>query len=83
MLLDGINSIVSKLKDPTWVIVLLRCRGIWHIYNATYKAWGDMSLSHCTVLVKSFAHLNGNFFLAFLEEIDKLWKGWTVYNGVL
>ncbi len=37
----------------------------------------------CTVLVKSFAHLNGNFFLAFLEEIGKLWKGWPVYSGVL
>ena len=37
----------------------------------------------CTVLVKSFAHLNGNFFLAFLEEIGKLWKGWAVYSEVL
>ncbi len=27
-----------------------------------------------TVLVKSFAHLNRNFFLASLEEIGKLWK---------
>ncbi len=34
-----------------------------------------------TVLVKSFAHLNGNFFLAFLEKIGKLWKGWTVYRS--
>ncbi len=35
-----------------------------------------------TVLVKSFAHLNGNFFLASLEEIGHLSKGWTVYSGV-
>ncbi len=32
------------------------------------------SVYHTTVLVKSFAHLNGNFFLASLEEIGKLWK---------
>ncbi len=36
-----------------------------------------------TVLVKSFAHLNGIFFLASLEEIGELWKWWTVYSGVL
>ncbi len=36
-----------------------------------------------TVLIKSFAHLNGIFFLAFLEVIGKFWKGWTVYSGVL
>ncbi len=36
-----------------------------------------------TVLVKSFAHLHGNFFLASLEEIGKLWKWWTVYSGEL
>ena len=36
-----------------------------------------------TVLVKSFAHLNGNFFLVSLEEIGKLWNWWTVYSGVL
>ncbi len=28
----------------------------------------------CTVLVKSFAHLSGIFFLASLEEMGKLWK---------
>ncbi len=36
-----------------------------------------------TVLVKSFAHLIGRFFLASLEEIGKLWNWWTVYSGVL
>ncbi len=41
------------------------------------------SVSYCTVLVKSFAHLNGIFFLASLEAIGKLWKWWTVYSGVL
>ncbi len=35
-----------------------------------------------TLLVKSFAHLNGIFALASLEEIGKLWKWWTVYSGV-
>ncbi len=37
-----------------------------------------MSSPQITVLVKSFSHLNGNFFLASLEEIGKLWKWWTV-----
>ncbi len=36
-----------------------------------------VKIVHPTVLVKSFAHLNRNFFLASLEEIDKLWKWWT------
>ncbi len=36
-----------------------------------------------TVLVKSFAHLNGILFLASLEAIGKLLKWWTVYSGVL
>ncbi len=36
-----------------------------------------------TVLVKSFADLNRNFFLASLEEIGKLSKWWTVYSGIL
>ncbi len=37
----------------------------------------------CTVLVKSFAHLNGIFSLASLEEIGTFYKWWTVYSGVL
>ena len=36
-----------------------------------------------TVLVKNFAHLNKNFFLASLEERDKHWKWLTVNSGVL
>ena len=54
-------------------------------HNYTYARhhglpkWERTSLlDNYTVLVKSFAHLNRNFFLASLEEIGKLWKWWTV-----
>ncbi len=36
-----------------------------------------------TVLVKSFAHLNRNFFLASLEEIGKLLQWWTVLYSTM
>ena len=43
----------------------------------------ENNIFNSTVLVKSFAHLIGIFYLASLEEIGKLWKWWTVYSGVL
>ena len=51
--------------------------------SSWYRKCEYMNNMYSTVLVKSFAHLNGNFFLDFMEEIGKLWKGWTVYSGVL
>ncbi len=36
------------------------------------------AVGNITILVKSFAHLNGIFCLACLEEIGKLWKWWTI-----
>ncbi len=69
------------------ILLTIFCFTLWLNKNYTSKSCftptyfqrvGDIS----TVLVKSFTHLNGIFFLVSLEELGKLWKWWTVYRGV-
>ncbi len=78
------RRVVSPLTTPYSKCMTPSTTGLWR------KLW--FCEQHCTVctmwpdflstvLVKSFAHLNRIFFLASLEEIDKLWKWWTVYRS--
>ncbi len=63
--------------------ILFHCgRSCSELTPCLMKRHHRVSIRHMTttVLVKSFAHLNRNFFLASLEEIGKLLQWWTLHS---